>query len=83
MLIIKLGFGFDKILLNKVKTIPKLKVKLPEKYVNFLLQKRIIFKSVFTGTKTNNKLDNSFRSNYTAIHCRALKSRNKKTKSIL
>ena len=35
--------------------------------VSIAKQKRIIFKAVFTGTTTDNKLDNSFKRNYTAI----------------
>ena len=37
--------------------------------VSIAKQKRIILKAVFTATTTDNKLDNSFKRNYTAIRC--------------
>ena len=49
--------------------------------VSLAKQKRIIFKTVFTDTTTDNMLDNSFKRNYTAIrYAQCWKNENLKLK---
>jgi len=45
--------------------------------VSFAKQKRIIFKTVFTDTTTDNMLDNSFKRNYIAIRYMGLRKHKK------